>query len=106
MAISTIKKDKSILKTVSFGWVCSPAFSAGSRLIADASPSNSINPSDVPSGYTFVCWVQLASVGWVGAPYMSSPHSVVSTIWTPTQKTSTSGTSITGLALYIRSDLV
>ena len=93
------------IKTVLFGWVCSPAFSAGSRLIADASPSNSINPSDVPSGYTFVCWVQLTSVGWVGAPYMSSPNSVTSNIWSPTQKPATSGTSITGLALYIRSDL-
>lgn len=97
---------KSPIKVVQYGWVASPSFSAGSRLLQDASPANSTSPNSEPSGYTFLCWMQFASNGWVGAPYAAAPTSSVTDIWSPTAKSTTSGTSIYGVALYIRDDLL
>ena len=93
------------LKVVRFKWVCSSSYAAGSRLIQNANPSNSSNPSAKPSGYTFLCWIQIISVGWVGAIYAENPESETTSIWTASAKGSTSNESVQGIALYIRSDL-
>lgn len=93
---------KPTIKAVRFGWVCSPAFNAGSRLLQNASPSNSTNPSDEPAGYTFLCWLEIASNGWVGAPYPANPTGRTTSIWCPTAKGATTGPSIYGVALYIK----
>ncbi len=100
--LATIKKP---IKIVRFKWVCSSAVSAGGRLIYNASPSNSSDPVSVPAGYTFVCWVQFMSVGWVGAIYPENPDAVTTSIFTATAKSATSNESVQGIALYVRSDL-
>ena len=54
------------------------------------------------SGYTFLCWAQVATIGWVGSVYPSDPLSVTSNMWNAT--TGQSGTGrIDCLALYIPS---
>lgn len=97
---------KSPIKVVQYGWVASPALNAGARILQNASPANSTSPSSEPSGYTFLCWLEFASTGWVGAPYGANPASRVTDIWSPTAKGGTTGVSIYGMALYIRSDLL
>lgn len=105
MATGTIKKIGEAIKMVEFGWVASPSYSAGAQILAQLSPSNSVNSQDVPIGYTFKCWLTVYSVGWVGAPYFSTPKDLVTSCWTPTAKPGTNGASIRALALYVRNDL-
>lgn len=96
---------KSPIKVVRYGWVSSPSATAGSRLIQSASPSNSQNPSDKPSGYTFKAWLMFTTSGWVGYVYPALPTTETTDIWTTSAKGSTTGVSIYGAALYIRNDL-
>lgn len=93
----------SIIKIVNFGWQFSGAFSAGNK-IGTISPSNSLNPESVPSGYTFVCWINLVSQGWVGGVYAAAPYMQQSDIYTTSAKGTTTGRSLNGLALYIKSE--
>ena len=104
MATSKIKKTGEIIKLISFRWQHTAAASAGAKLL-DASPQNSLNPADIPTGYTFKAWVYTASVNWVGAIYMSAPLAQQSGVWTPTAKPTTGGDwSISAVALYVRND--
>ena len=98
--LAKILTNRPDIKVVYFFWTMSPSASAGSRLLQNASPSNSSTPSAEPAGYTFVCWIDIWSNGWVGAPYASSPANRTTDIWTATAKSTTSGASIGGLALY------
>lgn len=60
--------------------------------------SNSIS-ADAVSGYTFVCWLQPATVGWVGGIYIENPTSASTKIWmcTPTQVQQPGNVAVTAL---------
>lgn len=98
-----LKNIKQPIKVVRYGWQVSPAFSERSRL-STVSPDNAGVGSE-PAGYTFLCWMEFTSSGWVGAMYGSASTSRATDLWTVTAKGATTGISVYGLALYIRSDL-
>lgn len=60
--------------------------------------SNSIS-ADAVSGYTFVCWLQPATVGWIGGIYIENPTSASTKIWmcTPTQVQQAGNVVVTAL---------
>lgn len=93
------------VKVARFGWQISGATSARSKLASSISPSNSANPGDKPSGYTFLCWVEFTTSGWVGTPYAPNPMAETTEIWCYSDKPATTGISLYGTALYLRSDL-
>ena len=93
-----------IIKVVTFGWTASPTFAAKTKLIT-ASLTN-INEGTVPNGYTFAGWLMFATVGWVGSIYPVSPGSSTTDIWTVTEKNATTGTSIRGTALFIKTECI
>lgn len=94
---------KTPLKVQRYGWVASPAVGARNRILT-ASPSNA-SEGTRPSGYTFLCWIQFYSNGWIGAIYPSNPLNETTDVFTATDKSATSGTSICGIALYIRTPI-
>lgn len=51
------------------------------------------------SNYTFVCWLQPATSGWVGSVYTQDPGSASTKIWNATASTSGNGNVIV-TALY------
>lgn len=104
--VNNVNVNSTPIKLVRYGWTVSPASSAGTRIVPSASPTNSSNPGDKPSGYTFKSWVIFTTNGWAGAIYPSNPIGETTDIWTATVKGATSGVSIFGVALYVRSDLV
>lgn len=104
-SLAEITSRKNPIKVVQYGWWVSPTAAAGTRLLQNASPSNSTTPTE-PQGYTFLAWVQFASIGWVGAIYPSGPLNKATDIFTATAKPSTSGVSVIGTALYVRNDLL
>lgn len=96
------------IKAVQYGWVVSPAKNERTLLISNASPSNSANPSSEPSSseYTFFCWVQFITTGWVGSIYSAQPLQRTTNVWTASSKAATTGVSVIGVALYVRNDLL
>lgn len=38
--------------------------------------------AEVPSGYKFLCWIEIISSGWVGHLYPATPRAQTTTIWT------------------------
>lgn len=94
------------IKVVKFGWVVSNAGNAKTRILQGGNPSNSTNPSAVPSGYTFACWLQFISNGWVGCVTADNYMNQTVNLWISTEKPATTGESVQGWALYIRNDLV
>ena len=94
------------IKVVRYGWQISGSASARSRLASSLSPSNSANSGDIPSGYSFLCWIEFTTSGWVGTPYAPNPMAETTEIWCYSDKPVTSGVSVYGTALYIRSDLI
>ena len=48
-------------------------------------------------GYTFLCWVQVSTIGWIGSAYPEIPMSKSTTVWS-----TTSGGRILCTALYQR----
>ena len=53
------------------------------------------------SGFTFVCWLQPATTGWVGAPYVENPMNSTSRVWQFNNTMFTSGAgNVTVTALY------
>ena len=93
------------VKVARFGWQISGSAAARSKLASGLSPSNSANPGDIPSGYTFLCWVEFTTSGWVGTPYAPNPMAETTEIWCYSDKPATTGVSLYGTALYLRSDL-
>ena len=93
------------VKVARFGWQISGSAAARSKLASSLSPSNSANPGDIPSGYTFLCWVEFTTSGWVGTPYAPNPMAETTEIWCYSDKPATTGVSLYGTALYLRSDL-
>ncbi len=103
--LAMLANMKTPLKIQQYGWTVSPTFAERTRLLQNASPSNA-GEGTRPSGYTFLCWIQFYSNGWIGAIYPSSPTNETTDVYTATAKMSTtSGTSIYGIALYIRTPL-
>lgn len=43
--------------------------------------------ANVPTGYTFLCWVQGSSQGWTGVVYPASPLQQNSNFWTTSART-------------------
>lgn len=95
------------LKIVRFGWVVPNAVTAGSRALQNASPASSRNPEDIPTGYTFVSWLQFNPIGWVGA-LVGEMSTETTEVWLATAKPATTAGSISifGYALYLRNDLI
>lgn len=93
------------IKVVQFRWQVSGSAPARSRLASGLSPSNSANPSDIPSGYSFVAWLEWGTGGWIGTPYAEFPLRETTAVWCYSDKPATTGESLYGVALYIRSDL-
>lgn len=54
------------------------------------------------SGYSFVCWVQGVTTGWVGSISPADPRANPSKFWNATTGQSGTG-NITCTALYVRS---
>lgn len=53
------------------------------------------------SGFTFVCWLQPATSGWVGAPYVENPMNSTSRVWQFNNTMFTSGAgNVVVTALY------
>lgn len=93
------------VKVVRYGWEIPGAASARSKLASSLSPSNSGNSGDIPNGYTFLCWIEFTTTGWVGTPYAPNPMAETTEVWCYSDKPATTGTSLFGTALYLRSDL-
>ena len=102
----TLASLKSPIKVVDYGWIVSPTLSANTR-IGEFSPLNNSEGKTEPAGYTFVAWVNCASVGWVGTLYPVSLTNRATIVYTPSGKsTITTGVSLRMTALYIRSELL
>lgn len=56
-----------------------------------------ISANNIPSGYTFLCWVGSATNGFIGTPYIERPDYSTTRVWTAT----TSGANQTITAVYI-----
>lgn len=93
-----IDNMESPFTVVEVPWINSLAYSAGSKLQDASAPTL--------QGYTFMCWLNCVSVGWVGAPYFSEPLNPTSPIWSPTAKPATGGVSLRGYALMMKDELV
>lgn len=92
------------IKMQTFGWVASSAYNAGSLIASTFSVSNA-SQGTPPDGYTFVSWVYFWTSGWVGSIYTDTPLKDTNiSIWTATAKSSTSGVSLNGLALYVKDE--
>ena len=96
------------IKAVQYEWVVSPAKNERTLLIPNANPSNSSNSGSEPSSseYTFFCWVQFITTGWVGSIYSAQPLQRTTNVWTASSKAATTGVSVIGVALYVRNDLL
>lgn len=96
------------IKVVQYEWVVSPAKNERTLLIPNANPSNSSNSGSEPSSseYTFFCWVQFITTGWVGSIYSTQPLQRTTDVWTASSKGTTTGVSVYGIALYVRNDLL
>lgn len=69
--------------------------------------SYSIEAPSVP-GYSFVCWINSATNGFICASYIASPLSSSATVWldnAPVGSIRSSSTSITAVAMYVKSEL-
>ena len=73
---------------------------AGSVTASYASHTSMTAPSI--SGYTFVGWGAVATVGWVGSVYPSAPQSQTSDFWVASANTSSGAGTINALAIYRR----
>jgi uncharacterized repeat protein (TIGR02543 family) len=96
------------IKVEQYEWVASPAKNERTLLIPNANPSNSSNSGSEPSSseYTFFCWVQFKTTGWVGSIYSAQPLQRTTNVWTASSKAATTGVSVIGVALYVRNDLL
>ncbi|SDR69750.1 hypothetical protein [Parafannyhessea umbonata] len=65
--------------------------------VAKNKPATVITAPSV-SGYSFVCWCGVATVGDVGAPYIANAYSAETTVWDALGK----GEKIQAIALYQR----
>lgn len=65
--------------------------------VAKSNPATVITAPAV-SGYRFVCWCGVATVGNVGAPYIANADSAETTVWDALGK----GEKIQAVALYQR----
>ena len=54
--------------------------------------------------YKFICWINVSTSGWVGAPYIASPADQSSEVWSIKYQTSyTSSQKVLAVALYFKS---
>ena len=67
-------------------------------------------PIEAPSvpGYSFACWVNSATNGFIGASYVASPLSSSATVWlsnAPVSSIRDGKSSVTAVALYIKNEV-
>ena len=89
MAVSTIPMNVKEIKVA----MQSATIPANSKMVTVT--------ANVPSGYNFLCWIQIASNGWIGHVYPADPDNITSDIWT-SESTSTSTRSIHCVYLYYK----
>lgn len=54
------------------------------------------------SGYTFLCWVGSATVGWVGGTYIESMNSASTKVWVCASTESSGTGDVNAWALYVK----
>ena len=67
-------------------------------------------PIEAPSvpGYSFVCWINSATNGFISANYIASPLSSSATVWlrnAPVGPIKSGSNSVTAVAMYIKNEL-
>lgn len=109
--LGTIGNMFSVHKALHFEQVGNNANTAASQ-ITDPKATNSTcsYPIEAPSvpGYSFVCWVNSATNGFICPSYIASPLSSSATAWlynAPVGSIKSSSTSVTAVAMYIKNEL-
>ena len=69
--------------------------------------SYAVEAPSVP-GYSFVCWINSATNGFISSNYIASPLSSSATVWlhnAPVGPIKSGSTSVTAVAMYVKNEL-
>lgn len=109
--LGTIGNMFSVHKALHFEQVGYNANTAASQITNPAATNVDCSyPIEAPSvpGYSFVCWVNSATNGFICANYIASPLSSSATVWlhnAPVGSIKGSSTSVTAVAMYVKNEL-
>lgn len=70
------------------------------KVVSVESKSNASFNAPTVSGYTFVCWIDCVSVGWVGGLYIQDPEKPSTRSWVVSDPYSSGGGAVKCFALY------
>ena len=109
--LGTIEKMFAVGKALHFEQVGLNANTAASQITkpeaTNVDCSYAIEAPSVP-GYSFVCWINSATNGFVCSSYVASPLSSSATVWlhnAPVGPIKSSSTSVTAVAMYVNNNL-
>ena len=109
--LGTIEKMFAVGKALHFEQVGFNANTAASQITkpeaTNVDCSYAIEAPSVP-GYSFVCWINSATNGFISSSYIASPLSSSSTVWlhnAPVGPIKSSSNSVTAVAMYVNNNL-
>lgn len=109
--LGTIGNMFSVHQALHFEQVSTAATTAASQITNPSADkcvvSYDIKAPDVP-GYTFKCWINSATNGFIVASYVASPLSSSATVWLNNALVSSirdSKNSVTAVAMYVKNEL-
>lgn len=76
--VGTFTANSSSNKTIN---ILTPIIYKGTISIVQTSGAEKAITATVPSGYSFLCWLQPATNGWLGNMYVENPFSQSSKLW-------------------------
>lgn len=109
--LGTIGNMFSVHKALHFEQVGTLANTAASQIKdSGAGVVDCSYPIEAPSvpGYSFVCWVNSATNGFICSSYVASPLSSSAAVWlhnAPVGPIKSSSTSVTAVAMYVKNEL-
>lgn len=109
--LGTIEKMFAVGKALHFEQVALNANTAASQITkpeaTNVDCSYAIEAPSVP-GYSFVCWINSATNGFISSSYVASPLSSSATVWlhnAPVGPIKSSSNSVTAVAMYVNNNL-
>lgn len=109
--LGTIEKMFAVGKALHFEQVGFNANTAASQITkpeaTNVDCSYTIEAPSVP-GYSFVCWINSATNGFISSSYIASPLSSSATVWLHNASVGSiksSSTSVTAVAMYVNNNL-
>lgn len=109
--LGTIGNMFSVHKALHFEQVGNNANTAASQITNPAATNVDCSyPIEAPSvpGYSFACWVNSTTNGFISSSYIASPLSSSATVWlhnAPVGPIKSSSTSVTAVAMYVKNEL-